>query len=202
MMLPKSWKLCHQPQKGDAIGKVLRVKNVDLRNRWDNAHSSGGDHHDNKEEEDINDDVNDHDDYNSDMALWNQKIGDGHNDGDNESLESSQNGGDDDDDDDDDNDDDDDDDDDDNDYDDDNDDDDDDDDDDDGDGDGDGDMNCWNQKTGDEERDLGGTVYWDKKRSEDRRVDLKDSNDMNGSEQEGEDDNFQKALNRQGRKRD
>ncbi|GBG76981.1 hypothetical protein CBR_g23312 [Chara braunii] len=161
---------CHQPQKGD--GKVFNVNDMDLRNIWDNTHSSGGYNHDNEHDDDINDDVNDDDEDNSDMTLWNQETGGAHNDGDNDPSESSQNGesGDDDDDDDDDDD--------------------------------TGDINCWNQKTGDEERDLGGTVYWDKKRSEDKRMDFKDSDDMNGSEQEGADNSFEKARNRQGRRRD
>ncbi|GBG58707.1 hypothetical protein CBR_g108 [Chara braunii] len=162
---------CHQPQEGD--DKVLKVNDSDLRKRREDIHSSGGDNQDNVDDDWNNDDVNDLDDDTGDMNRWNQKTGDGDNDGDSECLESVESPQ--------------------------NDDDDDDDDEEEEEEEDSGDMNHWNQKTGDGEREgdntgLGYTVHCDKKTSEDRRVYFKDSNDMRRSEQkDGEDNSVEKA---------
>ncbi|GBG86523.1 hypothetical protein CBR_g41586 [Chara braunii] len=178
---------CHWPQNGD--GEPLTAHDVHLRNRRDDIHDAGSDNghedHDDDydDEDDDRDDDHDNDDEddddNGDMIRWNQKTGYGDIDGDKELLESlellesPQNGDDYDDDEDDDT----------------------------------GGMNHWNQRTVVKEREddnagLGGALYWDKKRCEERRVDFKDSGDMKGSEQEDNDNSVGKNRTWMGRRRE
>ncbi|GBG78291.1 hypothetical protein CBR_g26321 [Chara braunii] len=190
--IKKTTEECHCPQNGD--GELLTANDVHLRNGWDDINGSGSDNdHDNHDDDDDDDhhhhhhedddeDNDDHDDdqgddhHNDDdadngvMKRWNQKTGDGDNEGDKELLESPQiadddevkdNGG----------------------------------------------MDRWNQRTAAKEREnespgLGGTLYWDKKRSEDRRVDFKDSGDLKGSEQEGKDNSVGKTRTWMGTRRE
>ncbi|GBG81420.1 hypothetical protein CBR_g32097 [Chara braunii] len=149
---------------------------VPQASKWDGIHSSGGDNDDNNDDADNSEiEVNsDDEDNHGDVSHWNQKTEDGDKEGDNESLKSvqspqhgdSDHG-------------------------------------DDGDDDEDNaDLNCWNQKTGEEEREyenaglgaVGGTVvHWDKKKSDAKRMDFKDSKHMKGSEQKEGEDNIPKS---------
>ncbi|GBG91538.1 hypothetical protein CBR_g52572 [Chara braunii] len=214
-------------------GRPAEVRSAEVRSKWlilERLFGPRGDNGVNDDDADSRDDEDNGDDGddNGDVNHWNQKTGDGDNDGDNQTLksvQSPQNGdsdsdhGDDDD------------------------------DDEDnadqnlwnqktGDGDNDGDnqtlksvqspqngdsdsdhgddddddednadQNLWNQKTGEEEREdenagLGGTVFhWDKKRCYARRMDVKDSKDIKASgEKEGEENSVEKARRWEGRR--